>query len=61
MSIAFQQAIPRQKYCLEKKKTNQRNCNEKFSFKFSLGTLYFLVSGNAHIQLPSYSTYTYDL
>lgn len=61
MSIVFQQANPRQKYCLEKMKTDWRNCNEKFSFRFSLGNPYFLGSGNAHVQLPSYSTYMYDL
>lgn len=61
MSIVFQQANPRLKYCLEKMKTDWRNCNEKFSFKFSLGNLYFLDSGNAQVQRPSCSMYTYDL
>lgn len=61
MSIVFQQANPRQKYYLEKMKTDWRNCNEKSSFKISLGNLYFLDSGNAYTQFPSSSRYVHHL
>lgn len=54
-------ANPGQKYCLEKIKTNCRNGNEKFSFKYSLGNLSFLDSGNACVQVPSCTTCKRDL